>query len=187
MFPIIIKRHILHILFYAVLSVVFCSLSSCSRIGTPENDVEIFREFMELRNSGNNGAAYGMLSDSTRAVFSEEMFNNYCFVYRVIEFEIFKESSGYVRSVYNFYDKKYKKDSDELYTFYISSNTETVRIREGKILFPHIGFIEIRKNIEERKMDELKETLRKMINIDPENPEVNQTAGKMELLSGSEE
>ena len=91
------------------------------------------------------------------------------------------------RSVYNFYDKKYKKDSDELYTFYISSNTETVRIKEGKILFPHIGFIEMRKNIEERKTDELKETLRKMIIIDPENPEVNQTAKKMELLSGSEE
>ncbi|HOB71889.1 MAG TPA: hypothetical protein PKM18_08910, partial [bacterium] len=64
---------------------------------------------------------------------------------------------------------------------------ETVRIKEGKILFPHIGFIEMRKNIEERKTDELKETLRKMIIIDPENPEVNQTAKKMELLSGSEE
>ena len=38
-----------------------------------------------------------------------------------------------------------------------------------------------------RKTDELKETLRKMIIIDPENPEVNQTAKKMELLSGSEE
>jgi len=45
----------------------------------------------------------------------------------------------------------------------------------------------MRKNIEERKTDELKETLRKMIIIDPENPEVNQTAKKMELLSGSEE
>ena len=179
------KRHIPNFLNYAVIPVILLFFIACSKI--EKDEVGIFKEFMELRKAGNYGAAYEMLSDPTRHVFSKEAFDNYCFVYRVIDFEVFKESRGYVRSVYNFYDKKYKKDSDELYTFYISSNTETVRIEEGKILFPHIGFIEMRKNIEERKTDELKETLRKMIIIDPENPEVNQTAKKMELLSGSEE
>ncbi len=160
---------------------------SCNRLDRHQDDVEIIAKFMELRKAGNSIEAYEMLSDSTKEVFSQEVFNNYCFVYRVIEFEVFKESSGYVRSVYNFYDKKYKKNSAELYTFYFSSNTETVRIMDGKILFPHVGFIQVRKNIEEKRFDDLKETLRKMANLDPENPEIKETAEKMGFLSGSEE
>ena len=186
MVPVISKKCFIPIFLYMVSIVFFFSFFSCNRVVNQKDDAEIFREFMELRKTGNSSAAYGMLSDSTRLAFSSEAFDNYCFVYRVIDFEVFKESSGYVRSVYNFYDKKNKKDSDELYTFYFSSNTETVRIHDGKILFPHVGFIQVRKYIEEKKMDGLKETLRKMVDIDPGNPEVNETSEKMGFLSGSE-
>lgn len=175
------------IFIFIVPVVLLFSLFSCTKSVNNKDDIEMFREFMELRKAGNSKAAYEMLSDSTRQIFSWEAFDNYCFVYRVIDFEVFKESSGYVRSVYNFYDKKYKKDSSELYTFYFSSNTETVRIMDGKILFPHVGFIQVRKNIEERGFDDLKETLRKMVHLDPENPEIKETAEKMGFLSGSEE
>jgi hypothetical protein len=174
------------ILFISFPAAVFFIVISCNRLDQYQDDAEIVTKFMELRKAGNSVEAYGMLSDSTKEVFSQEVFNNYCFVYRVIDFEVFKESSGYVRSVYNFYDKKYNKNSGELHTFYISSNTETVRTEKGKILFPHVGFIKVRKNIEERKIDDLREIIKKMVRIDPENPEVKQTAEKMEIFSGSE-
>jgi len=136
---------------------------------------------MELRKNGENNAAYELLSEATKRAYSKELFDSYCFTFRVIDFEVSKEKSPYFLLSYNFYDKRYKKDSKELYTFYISSNSESVKVLNQKIVFPYPGILEIRENIEEKNSAELKKAALKMLSIDPENVDIIEMAKKMEL------
>ena len=87
---------------------------------------------------------------------SEKDFENYCFVYKPSEFEIAAGQNVYIEVSYTFYDKKFKKGNNELYTFYMTKNIERLKISDNKIVFPHIGFVHLRKAIEEKNIKEAK-------------------------------
>lgn len=160
---------------FIVISLLFIS---CSK-----NELETLTKFMELRQAGNNSAAYDLLSENTTKHFSRTEFDNYCFVFRVIDFEIMKDKNGYFEIEYNFYDKKFNKESGELHTFYITKNKESVKFEDRKIVFPHIGFLIVREEIEKRNIEKVEKTLKTMLKIDPENREVTETAAKMGFVS----
>lgn len=169
----------------AILLLLF-SLFSCKRNDEKNEQLDNLKEFMEARKTGNSSLAYEMLSESTKNIFSKQVFDNYCFVYRVIDYKVLREEGLYFELSYNFYDKKYKKGSDELYTFYISQNSEKVKIENGKIVFPHIGFVLIRKHIEQKDIKKVEETLIQMAQIDSENPDLKETVEKMGFMTGTE-
>jgi hypothetical protein len=153
---------------------LFPFIAGCSSFF--KSDKEIVNEFMLLRVDGKNNAAYEFLDDDTKKVYSEEDFNNYCFVFRVIDYRIGKDVNGYFKVEYTFYDKKINRKTGELHTYYITENSENIKLKGGKIVFPHIGYVELRKNIESKLLDEASMTLRKMLSIDPANPDTSHTA-----------
>ena len=163
--------------FFALLCLI---VSACS-VDKTESDPEsrIVREFFEARVSGNADAAYGMLSESTKRLYSDAQFKEYCFIYKVVEFENSAANGGYIPVKYTFYDKKYKKESTELYTYYITDNIENLRVENGKILFPHVGFIALRQAIEARDPGKAEAAVKSMRDLDPENPDVRDTIDKM--------
>jgi len=83
---------------------------------------------------------------------------------------------------YNFYDKRYKKDSNELYTYYVRENVEHIRMDGGKIEFPHPFFIDLLEAIKKRDSEGAKRAVKTMLEISPEHRDVAETAGTMELL-----
>lgn len=153
-------------------------LVSCSG-KEPKSAVE---EFMNARKEGSTKAAYGMLDEKSRSVFSEKEFEEYCFIYRISEFEIAPAENGYIGISYKFFDKKFKKGSDELYTYYITDNIERIKVVKGKIIFPHVAFVAMRKAIEDKDIEKAKHFSDVMLDIDPENPDVLETAVKMGFI-----
>lgn len=139
----------------------------------------VVKGFFEARKSGDFASAYEMLSENSKNAFSKEQFENYCFVFRVIEYGTAIEKDGYFGVNYSYYDKKFNKATGELYTYYINQNVENVRVENGKIVFPHTGFILVRKFIEEKKVDEAGNIFRKMLSIDRGNPDVRNSASLM--------
>jgi len=172
--------HLLFLIYFIFQSTVFVS---CTK-----SDEGIVRKFMELRKAGNSEAAYDLLTETTKKTFNRHEFDNYCYIYRVIDFEIEPVQNGYFGAVYDFYDKRFNKASGELHTFYISKNRESLKVEKGKIVFPHIGFILIRKEVENKNIENVEEIINKMHRIDSENPEINETAENLGFsLKGSHE
>lgn len=161
----------------SIFFVVFC-LFSCSK---SDRSLEIIENFMQARLDGQTAKAYAMIDKKSRTEFSEKDFENYCFVYKPSEFEIAAGQNGYIEVSYTFYDKKFKKGNNELYTFYMTKNIERLKISDNKIVFPHIGFVHLRKAIEEKNIKEAKYFSDVMLKIDPTNPDVLETAEKMGL------
>jgi len=143
------------------------------------DDKSVIEGFFEARKSGDVAGAYEMLSKSSRNSFSKEQFENYCFVFRVIEYKSGSIENGYFVVNYNYYDKKFNKVTKELYTYYINQNVETIKIEDGKIVFPHTGFVLIRQFIEEKKIDEVGKMIDRMLAIDNKNPDVVKSATLM--------
>ncbi|MBO4699246.1 hypothetical protein J5690_06510 [bacterium] len=137
---------------------------------------------MQARVEGNAKKAYRMLDENTRKIFSEKDFEEYCFVFKPSEFEVSGAENGYVKISYTFYDKKYKKGSSELYTFYMTDNVEMVKIQNGKIVFPHVAFLSVRKAIEAKDIDKAEYFSNIMLKLDPQNPDVLGTAEKMGFI-----
>lgn len=153
---------------------------SCSSLF--KTDEEIVNEFMDLRVKGKNDAAYKLLDDATKKVYSAEDFNNYCFVFRVIDYRIGENANSYFKVEYSFYDKKINKKTGALHTYYITENSESITLKGGKIVFPHIGYIFLRKNIEDKELERASDALKKMLSIDSLNPDINHTAEITGLL-----
>ena len=152
---------------------------SCSKeVKSPDTATQ----FMQARIEGDNHKAYLLLDKTTQAAFSEHDFEEYCFVFKPSEFEILPEENGYIPISYTFYDKKYRKGSDELYTFYMTKNIEHVKLSGGKIVFPHIAFIALRKAIEEKNIEKAKFTSDVMLVIDRTNPDVLETSENMGFI-----
>lgn len=160
---------------------LFCLIFAACGEKKAETDPNsrVVKEFFEARVAGNAEAAYGLLSESTKKLYTEAQFREYCFIYKVAEFGIEAEKEGYIPVKYTFYDKKYKKDSTELHTYYITDNIENLRVENGRILFPHVGFISLRQAIEARDTAKAEAAVKSMRNLDPENPDVADTADKM--------
>ena len=152
---------------------------SCSK---EEKPLDTLSNFMQARIEGDSHKAYLLLDKSTRAAFSEHDFEEYCFVFKPSDFEILPEENGYIPVSYTFYDKKYRKGSDELYTFYMTKNIEHVKLSGGKIVFPHIAFIALRKAIEEKDIEKAKFTSDVMLVIDRTNPDVLETSENMGFI-----
>ena len=143
---------------------------------------DIVEEFMQARVDGDTKKAYSLLDRNTKSAFPEKDFEEYCFVFKPSEFEIMPEENGYRKISYTFYDKKYKKGSDELYTFYMTKNVERIRISEGKIVFPHIAFVKMRRAIEEKDIEKAKFFSHVMLSVDSTNPDVLETSEKMGFI-----
>lgn len=158
-------------------------LISCSQTGKPQDTVSLF---MQARIDGDIHKAYLLLDKATQAAFSEKDFEEYCFVFKPSEFEILPEENGYIPITYTFYDKKYNKESGELYTFYMTKNIEHVKLSGGKIVFPHIAFISMRRAIEEKNIEKAKFSSEVMLVIDRTNPDVLETAGNMGFIQKDE-
>ncbi len=168
---------VLKITVFALICLIVAACSADKAESDPET--RIVREFFEARVSGNADAAYGMLSESTKRLYSDAQFKEYCFIYKVVEFETSAGKDGYIPVKYTFYDKKYKKESTELYTYYITDNIENLRVENGKILFPHVGFIALRQAIEARDTGKAEAAVKSMRDLDPGNPDVRDTIDKM--------
>ena len=169
----ILKRSFLILLFLPIF------FSSCSKAEKPQDPVTLF---MQARTDGNTHQAYILLDKTTQEVFSEKDFEEYCFVFKPSEFEILPEENGYTPISYTFYDKKYKKGSDELYTFYMTKNIEHVKLNAGRIVFPHIAFVSMRKAIEEKNVEKAKFFSDVMLGIDKTNPDVLETSENMGFI-----
>ena len=144
-----------------------------------EKQADIVEEFMQARIDGDTKKAYSLLDRNTKSAFPEKDFEEYCFVFKPSEFEIMPEENGYRKISYTFYDKKYKKGSDELYTFYMTKNVERVKTVDGKIVFPHIAFVKMRRAIEEKDIEKAKFFSHVMLALDSANPDVLETSEKM--------
>ena len=167
-------------LFSAFFTLFFLTVAlSCQK--TAEK-TDIVGDFMQARVDGDVKKAYGMRDEKTRGVFSEKEFGEYCFVFKPSEFKVSDAESGYKRISYTFYDKKYKKGSDELYTFYMTENVEHVRLDDGKIVFPHVAFVKMRKAIEDRDVEKAKFLSHVMLTLDSNNPDVLETSEKMGFI-----
>jgi len=159
--------------------------SSCIRSGSQKDpEREKIDKFFEIREAGNTVEAWEMLSEESRKVFSEKEFKEYCFIYKVSEIIDVKKDVGYYKVKYNFYDKKYKKDSNELYTFYIRDNVENLKIDKTGIVFPYTGYLFLRKAVEKKDMNDIDTTVKKMLQIDRSNPDVIKSAEKMGIDIG---
>lgn len=157
---------------------VLTLISSCTQSSGKK---QIVGEFFKLREAGNTEKAWEMLSESSRKVFTEKEFNEYCFIYKVSETLGTKKEGEYFKIRYNFYDKKFKKDSQELYTFYIRENVENLKVVKGGIAFPYIGYLALRQAIEKGKMDDVKVALKKMLKVDNTNPDILKSAQDMDV------
>ena len=166
---------------YPVLFFLLLSFFAASCVKT-DKEFDIATEFMQARVEGNAKKAYGMLDENTKKIFSEKDFEEYCFVFKPSEFEVSGAENGYVKISYTFYDKKYKKGSSELYTFYMTDNVEMVKIQNGKIVFPHVAFLSVRKAIEAKDIDKAEYFSNIMLKLDPQNPDVLGTAEKMGFI-----
>ena len=170
----------LHKLFSAFFTLFFLTVAvSCQK--TVEK-TDIIEDFMHARVEGDVKKAYRMLDEKTRGVFSEKEFGEYCFVFKPSEFNVSDAENGYRKISYTFYDKKYKKGSDELYTFYMTENVERVRLNNGKIVFPHVAFVKVRQAIDERDIEKAKFLSHVMLTLDPNNPDVLETSEKMGFI-----
>ena len=149
---------------------VLTLISSCTK--SSDDEQQKIAEFLKLRESGNTAEVWKILSDKSREVFSYKEFEEYCFIYKVSETLEIKKTGDYFTVRYNFYDKKFKKDSQELYTFYIRENIEHIRIGETGIIFPYTGYLSLRRAVEKGDMKEVDNALKKMIKDDSSNPDV---------------
>ena len=159
--------------------------SSCIRSGSVKGaEREKINQFFQMRKAGNTVDAWKMLSKESKKIFSEKEFKEYCFVYKVSETVEVNENDGYYKVKYNFYDKKYKKNSNELYTFYIRDNVENLKVDKTGIVFPYTGYLFLRKAVEKKDMNDIDATIRKMLQIDRSNPDVIKSAEKMSIDIG---
>ena len=159
--------------------------SSCIRSGSVKDaEREKIDHFFEMREAGNTVEAWKMLSEKSRKVFSKKEFKGYCFIYKVSEIIDVKKGTGYYKVKYNFYDKKYKKNSNELYTFYIRDNVENLKVDKTGIVFPYTGYLFLRKAVEKRDMNDVGATVKKMLQIDRFNPDVIKSAERMGIDIG---
>ena len=154
-------------------------VSSCVKT---DKEFDIATEFMQARVDGNVKKAYEMLDEDTKKLFSEKEFEEYCFVFKPSEFKVSGVENGYVKISYTFYDKKYKKGGKELYTFYMTDNIERIKFKNGKIIFPYIAFIATRKAIEIGDIKKAEYFSNVMLELDPRNPDVLETAEKMGFI-----
>jgi hypothetical protein len=163
---------------------VFLIFWSCKKTDEIQDEkAATFNWFMELRKEGRTKEAYDLLSVKSRKVFSFEEFDEYCFNYKVMEWsEPQKRDEGYYSVTYKYYDKRFKKDGSELYTFYITENIETVSMDGSGIIFPHTGFIVLRKKIEEKDVEGADFVVEKMISVDSRNPDVLESAKQMGFI-----
>ena len=161
------------------LTITLLFAAGCTKAEKTPDPVTLF---IQARTDGNTHRAYNLLDKTTQEVFSEKDFEEYCFVFKPSEFEVLPEENGYTPISYTFYDKKYKKGSNELYTFYMTKNIEHVKLSEGKIVFPHIAFVNMRKAIEEKNIEKAKFFSDVMLGIDRSNPDVLETSEKMGFI-----
>lgn len=167
---------------FSALFFIFFSLFliSCQKA---EKQPDILEEFMQARVGGDTKKAYSLLDRNTKSAFTEKDFEEYCFVFKPSEFEIMPEENGYRKISYTFYDKKYKKGSGELYTFYMTENVERVKISsDGKIVFPHVAFVPMRRAIEDKDIGKARFFSHIMLALDPQNPDVLETSEKMGFI-----
>ena len=124
----ILKKIFVIFLFFPVF------LISCSKTEKSPDPAALF---MQARIDGDIHKAYLLLDKATQAAFSEKDFEEYCFVFKPSEFEILPEENGYIPISYTFYDKKYNKESGELYTFYMTKNIEHQTFRRQNSFSAH--------------------------------------------------
>jgi len=170
---------------FSFLIIIVFAVVSCEKFTYNSKDGEIkkINHFIELRKKGETEKAFRLLSQNSRNVFSIEDFERYCFIYKIVDTEVkIEEKSGYYVVTYSFYDKKFDKENDALYTFYISENSESIRVDDSGIVFPHTGFTVLRNNIENRDMASAKNTVEKMLAVDSNNPDVIKSAQKMGFI-----
>ena len=135
----------------SVLTLISFSCTENSSDESPEH--KTVRKFFELRETGNTGEAWKILSEKSRRIFSKKEFKEYAFIYKVSDIIGIKENKDYFQVRYNYYDKKYKKNSDELYTFYITENVENLKVGKTGIIFPYTGYFALRKAIEKKRYE----------------------------------
>jgi hypothetical protein len=172
----ILEKFLTSLLFFPLLFV------SCSSQKEETRPFDTAAAFMQARIDGETHKAYLMLDKTTQAAFSEKDFEEYCFVFKPSEFEILPEENGYIPLSYTYYDKKYKKGSNELYTFYMTKNIEHIKLSGGKLVFPHIAFVAMRKAIEEKDIEKARFTSDVMLVIDRTNPDVLETSKNMGFI-----
>ena len=68
----------------------------------------------------------------------------------------------------------------------MTKNIEHVKLAGGKIVFPHIAFISMRKAIEEKNIEKARFASEVMLVIDRTNPDVLETAGNMGFIQKDE-
>ena len=158
----ILKKIFVILLFFPVF------LISCSKTEKSPDPAALF---MQARIDGDIHKAYLLLDKATQAAFSEKDFEEYCFVFKPSEFEILPEENGYIPISY---------------TFYMTKNIEHIKLSGGKIVFPHIAFISLRRAIEEKNIEKARFSADVMLVIDRSNPDVLETAGNMGFIQKDE-
>lgn len=152
----------------------FCFVSCDSK-------TDIVNKFMSLRERGNYEEAYNFIDIDSKKEIPFEKFFKYCFEYKVGDYHIKGERDGAVEVEYHFFDKRYKKGTNELYTFYVSKNSEFLIVKGGKIIFPHPLFIDFKEKVRLHDSDGAEKVIKKMLSISPSQKEVLELAEKMEI------
>lgn len=144
-----------------------------------ESKTDVVNKFMSLRESGDYKKAYEFVEEASRKEIPFEKFSKYCFEYKVGDYNIKGEKDGAVEVEYHFFDKRYKKGTNELYTFYVSKNSEFLIVSSGKIVFPHPLFLDFKEMVRSHNSDEAEKIIKKMLSISPQQKEVLELASKM--------
>lgn len=166
-----------------ILNLIFVLISSLFIIsGCSPKQEDIIKNFFDLRVSGDYKAAYELLSDKTKKNIAYEKFEKYCFMYKVVEYRQFPAENGFIKVTYKFYDKKLKKGSGELYTFYITDNAEFISFDSDRIVFPQPYFLDLREAVEEKNILKAEQSVAKMLELSPKQVEALETAKAMELV-----
>ncbi|MCK5808724.1 hypothetical protein KAH37_07055 [bacterium] len=168
---------------FLLLLIMFLA-SSCSEKTEPKkvsHENLIIRNFFVLRQAGDTDSAWLLLSEKTRKHITMEQFQKYCFIYKVMDFELKKSDGEFQQISYSFYDKKMNKDG-KLHNYFITNTEEYITVDKSGIIFPHVGFLVLRDAIRQKDMERAKRAIRQMLELSPKQPEVVETAKNMGLM-----
>lgn len=156
---------------------------SCSKKGETTKvtqDKILVSNFFVLRKAGDSDSAWYLLSEKTRKHITIEQFKEYCFVYKVIDFSVEDEKDGFHQVKYTFFDKKVDENG-KLRNYFITKEKEYISVDGGGIVFPHVGFLALREAIKQKDIEKAKQIIKQMLELNPNQPEVIETAKNMGL------